>query len=241
MGRSFCVQTCTHSDTVRTVMGENSNEQISAGRPRDPRLDAAIIDATVELLTERGYNYLSLVAVAERAETTTAAIYRRYGSKSELVAKAVFRTDGDDVVADTGDVAADLATMIGWSVEELQHPAALSAIVGLLGESKPERRKSIAQSSAASRLTAERLDRAKVTGELRADVDTSVLASLIDGPVLHAVLGGMPQQIDDEWTAQLVNVVLNGARPDAANVKTSGRHAKSQTHTNSINRKVRVK
>ena len=116
MGRPFCVQTTKHSDTVRIVMGETTNEQTSAGRPRDSRLDAAIIDATVEILTERGYNELSLAAVADQAETTTAAIYRRYGSKSELVAKAVFRTDGDDVVADTGDVAADLATMIGWSV-----------------------------------------------------------------------------------------------------------------------------
>ena len=241
MGRPFCVQTTKHSDTVRIVMGDVKNDQSSAGRPRDPRLDAAIIDATVEILTERGYNELSLAAVADQAETTTAAIYRRYGSKSELVAKAVFRTDGDDVVADTGDVAADLATMIGWSVEKLQHPAALAAIVGLLGESKPERKKSVAQSSAASRLTAERLERAKATGDLRADVDTSVLASLIDGPVLHAVLGGMAQQIDEEWIAQLVNVVLNGARPEATTVKSSGRHAKSQTHTNSMNRKVTSK
>jgi hypothetical protein len=76
---------------------------------------------------------------------------------------------------------------------------------------------------------------------LRSDVDTSVLASLIDGPVLHAVLGGMAQQIDDEWIAQLVNVVLNGARPEATTVKSSGRHAKSQTHTNSMNRKVTSK
>jgi len=158
VGRPFCVQTTKRSDTVRIVMGDVKNDQSSAGRPRDPRLDAAIINATVAILTERGYNELS-----------------------------------------------------------------------------------VAQSSAASRLTAERLERAKATGELRSDVDTSVLASLIDGPVLHAVLGGMAQQIDDEWIAQLVNVVLNGARPEATTVKSSGRHAKSQTHTNSMNRKVTSK
>ena len=219
-------------------MGDATSDQRPAGRPRDPQLDAAIIDATVEILTERGYNELSLAAVAERAETTTAAIYRRYGSKSELVAKAVFRTDGDDVVADTGDVAADLTTMIGWSVEKLQHPAALAAIIGLLGESRSERRKSVAQSSSASRLTAERLERAKASGELRADVDTSVLAAMIDGPVLHAVLGGMAQQIDDEWIAQLVNVVLDGARPLPVASKPAARHPRSGTRTTSTKRKV---
>ena len=228
-------------DTVRIVMGENTSDHRPAGRPRDPQLDAAIIDATVQLLTERGYNELSLAAVAERAETTTAAIYRRYGSKSELVTRAVFRTDGDDVVADSGDVAADIATMIGWSVEKLQHPAALAAIIGLLGESKAERKKNVAQSSAASRLTAERLERAKATGELRADVDTSVLASLIDGPVLHAVLGGMAHQIDDEWIAQLVAVVLDGARPGPKTAPSTPRHTKPRSHTKSNTRKVSAK
>ena len=219
-------------------MGDRKSDQHLAGRPRDPRLDAAIIDATVKILAERGYNGLSLAAVAEQAETTTAAIYRRYGSKSELVAKAVFRTDGNDVVADTGDVAADLATMIGWTVEKLRHPAALAAIIGLLGESKSERRKGVAQSSTASRLTADRLERAKATGEVRAEVDASVLASLIDGPVLHAVLGGMAQQIDDEWIAQLVDVVLNGARPAPVAANPSRRHANPGIQTKSKTRKV---
>ncbi len=219
-------------------MGENVNEQTSAGRPRDPRLDAAIIDATVDLLTERGYNELSLAAVAERAETTTAAIYRRYGSKSELVTKAVFRTDGDDVVADTGDLEADLTTMIRWSVEKLQRPAALAAIIGLLGESKSERKKNVVESRSATQLTAERLERAKTAGELRSDVDAELLASLIDGPVLHVVLGGMTTPIDDSWIAQLVQVVLNGARTDAPRTAPTTRHSKSRTHTTPKTRKV---
>ena len=219
-------------------MGDVKNDQSSAGRPRDPRLDAAIVDATVELLTERGYNELSLAAVAERAETTTAAIYRRYGSKSELVTKAVFRTDGDDVVADTGDLEADLATMIRWSVEKLQRPAALAAIIGLLGESKSERKKNVVESRSATQLTAERLERAKAAGELRSDVDAELLASLIDGPVLHVVLGGMATPIDDAWIAQLVQVVLNGARTDAPRTAPTTRHSKSRTYTTPKTRKV---
>lgn len=222
-------------------MGETTNDQISAGRPRDPRLDAAIIDATIDLLTERGYNEMSLAAVAERAETTTAAIYRRYGSKSELVTKAVFRTDGDDVVADTGDLEADLTRMVGWSVEKLQRPAALAAIIGLLGESKSERKKNAVQSRTATNLTAKRLERAKAAGELRSDVDTSVLASLIDGPVLHVVLGGMTEPIDDAWIAQLVQVVLNGARAGVPRAAPNSRHSKSRTSTTQKSRKVTSK
>ena len=186
-------------------------EQLVVGRPRDPRVDRAIEDAAIELLETRGYNELSLVAVAELAGTTTAAIYRRYGSKSELVARVVFRTDGDDVVAETGDLAADLETMIRWSVEKLSRPAALAAILGLLGAPKHARVDRAADAAGASMLVVGRLERAKALGELRSDVDTRVLAAMIDGPVLHAVLGGMADPIDDAWIRGLVSILLRGA------------------------------
>jgi len=185
------------------------------GRPRDARLDVAIVDATLELLEARGYSGLSLAAVAERAGTTTAAIYRRWGSKSELVAHAVFRTDGDDVVADTGDLAADLVTMVRWAADKLDRPAALAAIAGLLGEPRADRRERASEAATASRLVTQRLERAKAAGELRADVDTTVLAALVDGPVLHAAFSGAGR-IDDAWIAELVRVVLEGARPSSA-------------------------
>ncbi len=187
------------------------------GRPRDLRLDAAIVDATVALLEERGYSGLSLAAVAERAETTTAAIYRRWSSKSELVAQAVFRTDGDDVVADSGDLAADLETMVRWSVDKIYRPAALAAIAGLLSEPRADRRVRASEAATASRLVTDRLERAKAAGELRDDVDTSVMTALIDGPVLHAVLSGI-SGIDDAWVSELVRVVLDGARPVSTTV-----------------------
>ena len=187
-------------------------EGAKVGRPRDTRLDAAIVDATVALLDERGYSNLSLAAIAERAGTTTAAIYRRWGSKSELVAHAVFRTDGDDVVADTGDLAADLETMVRWSVEKIYRPAALAAIAGLLSEPRADRRNRASDAATAAALVVERLDRAQAAGELRADVDTRVLAALVDGPVLHAALSGMTG-VDDTWITEVVRIVLDGARP----------------------------
>ena len=181
------------------------------GRPRDPSLHAAIVDATLALLEERGYGELTLTAVAERAGTTTAAIYRRWSSKSELVNDAVFRTYGDDVVADTGDLAADITTMVRWSVQKICRPAALAALSGLLGESRPDRAARARDAATASGRTAERLDRAKAAGEIRPDLDTRVLVALISGPVLHAALNGDSEEVDEAWIADLVAVVLDGA------------------------------
>lgn len=209
-------------------MGGTLATEPRAGRPRDARLDAAIVEATVQLLEERGYSGLSLVAVADRAETTTAAIYRRWASKSELVSHAVFRTDGDDVVADSGDLAADLETMVRWSVDKIYRPAALAAIAGLLSEPRADRRERASEAASASRLVTERLERAKAAGELRADVDTSVLTALIDGPVLHAVLSGITG-VDDAWISDLVRVVLDGARP--APTPTSRRRPPARART----------
>jgi AcrR family transcriptional regulator len=202
-------------------------DQRPAGRPRDTRLDAAIVDATVALLEERGYADLALTAVAERAGTTTAAIYRRWGSKSDLVMHAVFRTGGDDVVADTGDLAADLATMVGWSVEKICRPAALAALVGLLGESGRERAARAGDAAMATQRTAERFERAKTDGEIRADVDTGVLVALISGPVLEVALRGAAHEIDDAWIAGLVAVVLEGARPRPPRRRAAAPHRKA--------------
>jgi AcrR family transcriptional regulator len=192
--------------------GAPADHRTRAGRPRDPRLDAAIVAATIELLEERGYHAMSLAAVAERAETTTAAIYRRWGSKSELVTQAVFRTEGDDVVADTGELVADVTTMVRWSVDKICRPAALAALAGLLGERRSDPALSPSAALAAHQVE-ERLERAKATDELRADVDTRVLTSIIVGPALYAAIAGMAGAVDDHWIAQHVSVVVAGALP----------------------------
>ena len=170
--------------------------------------------ATLALLEERGYADLTLTAVAERANTTTAAIYRRWKSKADLVGRSVFRTDGDDVVADTGDVATDIATMVGWSAEKICRPAALAALAGLLTESPGERAAWTTQAASASVHVAARVRRAQEAGDIRTDIDPVVVSALISGPVLNMAMAGMAGQVNDAWIADLVAVVLDGVRSD---------------------------
>ena len=60
------------------------------GRPRDPRIDEAVLAATRELLAEVGYKRLSMGLVARRAGVHRPAIYRRWSSKPHLVCEAVY-------------------------------------------------------------------------------------------------------------------------------------------------------
>src|SRR6202020_3554714 len=83
-----------------------------AGRPRDPRIDAAILTATADLLVQIGYSNLTLAAVADRAGTTKSALYRRWSSKAELVHEAAFPVAPTALQAPAGDIAADVRMMI---------------------------------------------------------------------------------------------------------------------------------
>lgn len=59
------------------------------GRPRDPKLDAAILEATLQLLASDGYEGLTIEAVAAMAGVGKASVYRRFSGKEELVVEAV--------------------------------------------------------------------------------------------------------------------------------------------------------
>jgi MFS family permease len=61
----------------------------ATGRPRDPKVDAAILGATLELLAAGGYEALSIEAVAAAAGVGKASVYRRFAGKEQLVVEAV--------------------------------------------------------------------------------------------------------------------------------------------------------
>ena len=169
--------------------------------------------ATVELLEANGYDDLTLAAVAERANTTTAAIYRRWTSKADLVVQAVFRTQGPDVVADTGDAEADVRSMVGWTVDKMCRPAGFAALAGLLGESGSGRAAHRGAVHDVWGRVSDRLARAQRDGQIRSDVDPDVLVSLVSGPVVIAALSIGQGRIDADWVDALVSVLFDGIRP----------------------------
>jgi AcrR family transcriptional regulator len=60
-----------------------------AGRPRDPELDAAILEAAESQLLERGYAAMSIESVARAAGTTVPSLRRRYRDKAALAAAVI--------------------------------------------------------------------------------------------------------------------------------------------------------
>jgi AcrR family transcriptional regulator len=183
-----------------------------AGRPRDPRLDEAIMEATLSLLEERGYAGLSIAGVATRAGTTKPAIYRRWPSKRDLVLEAVFRTQGDDVVANTGDLDADLRTMVRWSLEKLGSAVGRAALAGLLAERPGTRGVPTEQLSLVWRRMDERFRDAIAQGEIREGVDTTSLIIMHVGPAMLTTALYGASAIDEVWVERISRMILDGVR-----------------------------
>lgn len=71
--------------TVWYVIAMNQAETTRRGRPRDPAVDQAILDAARSVVAEKGFNGASMDEIARRAGVGKDTLYRRWKSKEELV------------------------------------------------------------------------------------------------------------------------------------------------------------
>lgn len=78
------------------------------GRPLDPAVDAAILQATLEVLGEHGYARLRVGDVAQRAHAGLGALYRRWPTKRDLVLATLRTAAPDSEIPVTDDPRADV-------------------------------------------------------------------------------------------------------------------------------------
>ncbi|OBK97020.1 TetR family transcriptional regulator [Mycobacterium asiaticum] len=186
---------------------------VDFGRPRDPRIDAAVLAATVELLAETGYAGLAVSAIAERAGTSKPAIYRRWPSKAHLVHEAVFPIDAATAIPDSGSLRQDMREMVCRTMAVLTTPAARAALPGLIGEmaADPSLHSALLQrfSGLIGGTLAGWLDEAAARGDVRADVTAAELADAVAGVILLALLT-RPNGLDDAWIDRTTTLLLKG-------------------------------
>ncbi|MGV0801409.1 TetR/AcrR family transcriptional regulator, partial [Mycolicibacterium elephantis] len=165
---------------------------VEIGRPRDPRIDGAVLAATVDLLAETGYAGLSVDAIARRAATSKPAIYRRWPSKAHLVHEAVFPLGEATDLPDTGSVAADVREIMRRTVAVLTTPAARAALPGLVGEmaADPTLHAALLERFAdiLGRGLTDWLDAAVARGEVRPEVTAADVVDAIAGIAFLALI-----------------------------------------------------
>ncbi|BBY80398.1 TetR/AcrR family transcriptional regulator [Mycolicibacterium pulveris] len=186
---------------------------VEIGRPRDPRIDGAVLAATVELLGETGYAALSVDAIARRAATSKPAIYRRWPSKAHLVHEAVFPLGEATDLPDTGSVAGDVREIMRRTVAVLTTPAARAALPGLVGEmaADPTLHAALLERFAdiLGRGLTDWLDAAVARGEVRPEVTAADLVDAIAGIAFLALITHA-DTLDDAWVDRTAELITKG-------------------------------
>ena len=183
------------------------------GRPRDPRIDDAVLRATVQLIGKTGYADLSVDAIARRAGTSKPAIYRRWPSKAHLVHEAVFPIGAATEIPATGSAPEDLREMVCRAMTFLTTAVARAALPGLVGEmaADPTLHSALLERFAGiigGGIT-EWLQGAAASGEVRADVTAAELAEAIAGLTLITLLT-RATELDDAWVDRTTKLLLKG-------------------------------
>jgi AcrR family transcriptional regulator len=159
---------------------------------RTARTAQAVFAAAVVELSARPYAEISIESIAARAGVHKTTVYRRWGSKEELIRQALLGAAAARIqVADTGSFASDVR-MLARSVQAIlsaPEGAAITRalIVGAL--SSPEIAELMDQFWAA-RLAAIGVivDRAIGRGQLAAGTDAAALMHMIAAPLYYDLL-----------------------------------------------------
>lgn len=187
--------------------------QTSAARPRvEGEREGEILDATVDLLLEVGYDRLTMDGVATRARASKATLYRRWAGKHSLVVDALMRSKRSPDLADidTGTLRGDLlATYCGpGGFAGKDNAAMLAAIITALHTDEDFatefRTRFLAPKIEVSRRI---YARARQRGELAPGVDLEVLVPALAGILLHRVfLLGLP--VDATTVATVIDQII---------------------------------
>ena len=186
------------------------------GRPRSQEAHDAILDASIALIREVGYDAVAMDAIAARAGVGKATLYRRWKSKEALVCEALERIMRSIPAPDTGTTRGDLMAMMRHQQALYGDPATAGLLSGLVAAMHRNAR--IADvvrgtfHAARKEAMVEVLRRGIRRGDLRKRLDLELALDLFNGPLFYRLLftGGT---IDDRLITGVVDALLLALGP----------------------------
>jgi len=182
-----------------------------ASRPRVEGVrELEILEATLEVLGDVGYDRLTMDAVATRAKASKATLYRRWNNKVSLVIDALLAQKEHPPVPDTGSLRGDLiASFCGLGgLTDQQAVATFASVITAISRdqdfAEAFRREVIGPKLAAARAV---FERARERGEIADGVDLDLLAPALPGIVLHRLFihGGPP---DEDLITRVIDQII---------------------------------
>jgi AcrR family transcriptional regulator len=191
-------------------------EKASVGRPRDQRIDAAVLGATVAVLRKSGYGGFTLEEVAREAGTTKPAIYRRWPNRQRMLLAALGTRLGAVRAPDTGCSLCDLDECLKLFVAAFRRmpPGVLGPLFADCAEDRELRAEFMRALFDPPRAAVrETLERALARGDLREDVDLDLIVDLAGSLIHYRALFGHAPTSDTE-IERAVEALLRGIATD---------------------------
>ena len=206
----------THDDTTR----DNAPTTRRPGRPRSAQAERAIVQATLELFVQYGYEGMSIEGIAARAGVGKTTIYRRWSSKDELLIAALGHVQSEVPVLDSGDLRTDLTAMGEGALQFFTSDGTNLGAVLLraLGEANanPAVFAALRDGVFAPRMGqfAMRIQRAIDAGELRDDIDLRLFIEILAGPIFfHTLVSDQMIPPVPDYIERLIDAILLGLAP----------------------------
>jgi len=183
------------------------------GRPRSEETKKSILTAAYELLSENGFNAVTIEGIAARAGVSKATIYKWWPGKAAVVLEGYFAaTQLLMPIPDTGSVAEDLLIQVGNLSSFITSPKG-KMITELIGAGQFDAR--IANEYRSRFFIPRRLisrgilERGIQRGELREDIDIELAIDILFAPLFYRLLiTGDP--MDNDFIKALIQDVLKG-------------------------------
>ena len=178
------------------------------GRPLDPEIDDAIVNAAVKQFLALGLQRLTVPGVAAAAGVAKTTVYRRYATPAQLALAAIDRLNAAEQLPDTGTARGDLAALL--EIVRQRVDPTLTATVLVEAQTHPEvleaaREKMISPAVERFRRV---LRRGVERGELHADLDVDRAADAFLGSFFtHFYERGRP---GPGWPEEVVRALYPG-------------------------------
>jgi AcrR family transcriptional regulator len=171
----------------------------------------AICDAAFQMLSEVGYDQMSMDAIAARARASKATIYRFWQHKPDLVIDALaFRFGGTPEPPDTGTLRGDLIALVTLACQLAKSPDG-AVVVGLMSAAArhPELSRALYECAYRTKQGVHEtlIDRAAARGELPAGTDPGLLHEVLHAMVLTRRMWAAGP-LDEDFAVHVVDNVL---------------------------------
>ncbi|MDZ7966801.1 MAG: TetR/AcrR family transcriptional regulator [Nostoc sp. DedSLP03] len=186
----------------------------TSGRPRSIYADQAILQATLDLLAEVGYESMSIEAIASRAGVGKTTIYRRYTSKEELVADAIESLRDDLAIPDTGSFWGDMDILIKNAAKKIDSPLGRQTLALIVSTASSNPQFAEVYWTKYTKLRREAfskiLKRAKSRGEIHKDADVDLIIDLVSGSLYYALIFKPTTEPVEAYMRRTMNLLLKG-------------------------------